>query len=152
MATFDAQVDAWVKKSAARMEAVFKQSAQEVIAAMQEVGPSVANPTSYGRGNMPVDTGFLRASLKTTLNSPALDFRENPGTGLFDWALGEASLTINGAKLGDTVYAVYTANYARHVEYGTRGRAGRRFVALAAARWPAIVAKVANEAKLRSGG
>lgn len=143
MNDFDAQVDAWVKKSTVRMEAVFKTAAQALIVDMQ-------SPVTRG-GNMPVDTGFLRASLKTTLNAPALDFKANPGTGLFDWGASEAALTINGAKLGDTVYAVYTANYARHVEYGTSSRSGRRFVGQAVDKWQKRVDEAARDARARGG-
>ena len=71
MSTFSAQVSAWVRMSERRIETVFKEAAQDVISEMQEVGPSVANPDSHGGGNMPVDTGALRASLQAALNQPS---------------------------------------------------------------------------------
>jgi hypothetical protein len=139
--SFTAQINAWVAATKERGEAVFKQSAQEVIETMQ-------TPVAAG-GNMPVDTGFLRASLRTTLNAPTQGGLANPGTPA-QYDSGSVSLAINGAGLGDTIYAVYTANYASFVEYGSRGRPGRGFVRLAAQQWPQIVDQVAKEAQSRS--
>ncbi len=141
--SFSAQVDAWVGKTKARMEAVHKESVQRTIEVMQ-------TPVGAG-GNMPVDTGFLRASLMARVGIPALPTRENPGAKV-SYDPGQVTLVIAGAKLSDPINAVYTANYARHVEYGARGRAGRRFVALAAQQWPRIVSEVVTEAKARAGG
>ena len=140
--SFAAQVDAWVKKTKQRTEAVFKESAQRVISDMQ-------TPVGAG-GNMPIDTGFLRASLQTTLNAPTakITYRQSDAPVTFDTSA--PALTIAGAKLGDTVYAVYGANYAPYVEYGTGGRAGRGFVRLAAQRWPEIVSQAATEARGRA--
>lgn len=145
--SFDAAVDEWVKKSERRIDTVFKESAQEVISEMQEVGPSVANPDSFGTGNLPVDTGFLRASLQAGLNSPptAMVFRpppeQKPGAAPYDPE--PVSLTIQGAKPGDTVYATYGAVYAARMEakYG--------FVRLAAQNWQPIVKRVAKRVRDR---
>lgn len=127
--SFEAQVSAWVAKSQRRIEAVFKQSAQEVFSTAQK-------PVAQG-GNMPVDTGFLRNSLISGLNgSTSL-------TGPDSYTLAIAQ-----AKLGDSVFGGWTANYARPVEYGARGRQGRRFAGQAAAQWQAIVKR--NAAKLRA--
>jgi len=140
--SFSAQVDAWVLQTKQRQEAVFKESSQRVIEEMQK-------PVAAG-GNMPVDTGFLRASMLTTLGAPATQIKFNPGSGVFNYTGTETVLTIARAEVGDAIYAVYTANYASYVEYGTRGRAGRGFVRLAAQRWKSIVAEVVNEAKARA--
>lgn len=137
--SFAAQVDAWVAKTKERTEAVFKESAQRVLAEAQK-------PVGAG-GNMPVDTGFLRASLQATINAPvaAVTFRTEGQ----QYDAASVALVIAGAQLGDTIYGVYTANYARYVEYGSRGRAGRGFVRLAAQQWPQIVSQVVAEAKSR---
>lgn len=137
---FSAQVDEWVRKSERRMEAVFKESAQRVIADMQ-------TPVGAG-GNMPVDTGALRASLQATLDAPneAVTSKEGAPTA---YSEGQVALVIASANLGQTVFATYSMNYARPVEYGSRGRAGRGFVRLAAQKWRAIVNQVVAEAKAR---
>lgn len=136
---FSAQVDAWVRQTQERMEAVFKTSASEVIEAMQ-------TPVGGG-GNMPVDTGFLRASLVVSINTdlpPAS--RKNPGGQGF--AVPPVDMVIAGVALGDTIVAGYTANYAGHVNYGTSRMAPRQFVERAAQQWPTIVGSVT--ARLRA--
>lgn len=146
--SFAASVDDWVKKSDRRMEVVFKESAQDVIADMQEVGPSKANPDSFGTGNLPVDTGFLRASLQAGVNSPPneMTFRPPPEDEQkkLNYDPEAVSLVINGAKVTDKIYATYGAVYARRMEamYG--------FVRLAAQNWPAIVTKRAGIVKART--
>lgn len=118
--SFEAQVAGHVARYRERLEAVYKQSAQDVIADAQV-------PVAKG-GRMPVDTGFLRNSLQTSLNgSTSL-------TGADSYVL-----TIAGAELGDVIEAGWTANYARAVEYGARGRPPRFFMRGAAQRWETIV-------------
>lgn len=118
---FSADVDDWIRKSKRRIDAVVKYSAKDVFGLAQK-------PVADG-GNMPVDTGFLRASLLMTLNG---------GTALSPGPLAY-ELAVNQMEVGDVLKGTWTANYARHVEYGAQGRAGRRFVGLAAAQWQAIV-------------
>lgn len=143
--TFEAQISDWVAKCERRQFAVFRESAQRVTTFMQE-------PVGKG-GNMPVDTGFLRRSLVPTLNSPNTAILEKPAdyTSSGDWDAGSVALTLARAKPGDTFFAVYTANYARHVNYGARDRAGRLFVQHAAKQWQSIVNDVAQEVKARAG-
>jgi hypothetical protein len=126
--SFTAQVDASLEKSWQTLEAVFKQSAQDVFSTAQ-------TPVAQG-GNMPVRTSTLRNSLISGLNG------STSMTGPDSYAL-----SIIGAKLGDTVFGGWTAEYALHVEYGSQGRPGRRFMGQAAAQWQAIVAR--NAAKVR---
>lgn len=141
--SYTASVSAWVRETKARMEAVHKESAQRLVEIMQ-------TPVSLG-GNLPVDTGFLRASLlATTGNLPRQT--ENPGgAARFSYDGGQVNLVIAGADLTDVITVAYTANYAHHVEYGAKGRPGRRFVALASQQWPRIVSEVAAEAQRRAG-
>jgi hypothetical protein len=145
--SFSASVSEWVRKSEARMEAVLKMSAQDVISEMNEVGPSVANPDSFGVGHMPVDTGFLRASLQAAINDPqpAFQFRP-PSLGNVAYDPSPVALVIAGAKLGQTIFATYGAVYAPRMEarYG--------FVRLAAQNWQSIVAKNARLARQRVTG
>lgn len=143
--SFKAEVDAWVTKAKGRMEFVHKESAQRVISVMQ-------TPVGQG-GNMPVDTGYLRASLVVGLGTLALPTTRPPETGgAFSFDPGSVALTIAGAEVTDPIEARYTAAYARVAEYGGENRLARRFVALAAQQWPRIVDEVVAEAKARTGG
>lgn len=131
--SFTAQVERWATNTEQKLEAVFKESAQEVFSIAQ-------TPVAQG-GNMPVDTSTLRNSLMSGLNG---------STSL----VGPDSyvLAIAGAKLGDTIFGGWggpAAGYARPVEYGSRGRPGRRFMGQAAAQWQAIVAR--NAGRVRNG-
>jgi hypothetical protein len=130
MASFTAQIDAWTRKSEARVEAVFKQSAQEVFSVAQR-------PVAAG-GNMPVDTGTLRSSLLTGRD----------GGAIFEGA-DSYVLAIAGVPLGGRVLGVWTANYASAVHFGARGRRGRMWVDLAAQQWQDIVTRNAREAAAR---
>lgn len=141
--TFSAQVSAWVAISERRIETVFKEAAQDVISEMQEVGPSVANPDSTGTGNMPVDTGALRASLQAALNQPSdVVFRPPAGKNIA-YDPSPIALVIASAKVGDTIYATYSVAYARAMEerYG--------FTRLAAQNWQSIVNRAAVRVKRR---
>lgn len=131
--SFSAQIDDWVRQTEQRATAVFRQSSQEVISTMQEA--------------VPVDTGFLRASLQVGVNSEPVP-ADRPADGsqhAYDGAA--ATLAIAGAEIGDTVVASYSAKYAPHVEYGTSKMAGRGFVRLAVAQWQSIVNRVTQAAK-----
>lgn len=174
--TFAAQVSDWVRESENRLTAVFRESTQDVIAEMQKVGPSVASTkaaisegigtTGRGRnkkqkagpaapagegGNMPVDTGFLRASLRVTKDSP-LGMTAASTTGVaITYSDAAAALVIGTAEIGDTLYASYTAKYAARINYGFAGtdslgreynQRGYQFVGLAAQKWPQIVSAV----------
>lgn len=141
MNTFTAQVSDWVLQTKARMEAVFKESTQRTVELMQ-------TPVAKG-GNMPVDTGFLRNSLMGGLNAPKDGRGDNPGVPV-SYNDADIVLTIANAELGDTIFMTYSANYARHVEYGANGRAGRGFVRLATQRWQSTVSQVALEAQQRA--
>lgn len=127
---------------------------------------------SYSQSYVPVDTGYLRASLRVSLQSmPQLESDDSIKADLteagaaFAGSRGQVpdrsrragffqpdehyALTIRQARLGDTVYARYTASYALFVEYGTSRMPGRGFVARAAMQWPAIVQQVTSEMKGR---
>lgn len=129
---FKAQVDAWVLKTRNRLENVVKQSTQDVIEVMQK-------PIDKG-GNMPVKTGFLRSSLRITIGGPATGRLDRPGDYNYpDREDRTYELTILGAPLGESMYAVYLASYAASQEYGTSGRPGKGFRRLAAQQWQQIV-------------
>ncbi|RAI34530.1 HK97 gp10 family phage protein [Rhodoplanes serenus] len=147
--SFAAQVDAWVRETEARMTAVFRQSAQEVIEEMQ-------TPVGEG-GRMPVDTGFLRSSLQVSLNADPVPATRKNDDGA-SAAAPDVSMVVAGAEIGDTITASYSAVYARRIEYGfvgqdskgrTYNQSPRGFVRGAADQWQAIVTRVAQRLKDR---
>lgn len=143
--SFSAAVDAWVRQTEDRMERVFKGSCQRLVSEAQ-------TPVGAG-GNMPIDTGFLRSSGIATTDSPTpMNPAHTPDKDKkYTFSMGSAEGVIAGLKIGMTLYFTWTAIYARVVEYGGPGRAGRGFVRLAAQKWQSIVAQVTQEAKSRAG-
>lgn len=141
--SFSAQVSAFAAKTKERMTAVRNAAIEATVEDMQ-------TPVARG-GNMPVDTGFLRASLQVTTGAPVPAAQDNPG-GAFSFASDAAVLTLASAPLDAVVFATYGARYAPFVEYGARGRAGRRFVALAAQNWPRHVAEASRQLEARISG
>jgi hypothetical protein len=140
---FAASVGAWAAKSRARILAVRNESAQRVVEVMQ-------TPIAQG-GNLRVDTGFLRASL-VAINGTGLPTQVSHGGGeRYTYDAGQVGLVILDADVSDTLTFVYTANYAKPREYGSRGQPGDAFVRLAAQQWGRIVAEVVTEAKARAG-
>lgn len=139
--TFSANVDAWVKKTKGALDNVFKQSVQDVIIDMQT--------TDDRGGNLPFDLGFLRSSLRISLNAPASGLIKREGSeDSYKWSEESAFfLTINGAGIEDSIYAVYLADYAMHQEYGTKYMQGKHFRDLAVQKWQQIVS--ANVAKAK---
>lgn len=128
--SFSDQVGAFVAKSEARSRAVFRQSIQDVIEDAQQ--------------RVNVDTGFLRSTGDTALNSlPIGETDPSENGGAFVWDADAALSVIAQAKLGDTVFFGWSARYAPFVE--------RRFgfMRLAAQNWQQIVR--ANAQRLEKG-
>lgn len=139
MAGFAADVGSWVQKSKARIIAVRNESAQRVVAEMQQ-------PRAEG-GNMRVDTGFLRASLVgSTRKMPRISEGARPAskTSSYTYGASQIALVIANAKPDDVIYFGYTASYAAHRERYDG------FVRLAAQNWQQIVRRVATEARQRA--
>jgi hypothetical protein len=135
--TFASTVSQWVAESQRRMEVVFHEATQDLIEEMQ-------TPVGDG-GNMPIDTGFLRASIRVTLDGLVPGTLSRPSdTATYTYNPAVAVLAIVSAQLGDTIYASYTANYARVVHYGSSTRQGRQWITMAAQRWPQIVTAACN--------
>jgi hypothetical protein len=141
--SFTAEADAWVRETEERMLAVFRHSVQlldrEMLATIGE------------GGNMPIDTGFLRASRMASTEGPAI-MREDavpvPGRA-YPPNDGQIVTLLTNLKIGQSVWLTFVAAYARRQEYGFNGQdalgrtykqAGRGFVRLAAQSWAAIVA------------
>lgn len=142
--SFEAQVGAWVAATKQRVVAVRNESAQRIVEIAQR-------PIAAG-GRMRVDTGFLRASALATTSSalPGPIFKPD-GDVRHSYDSGQIALTIAGADLEDVITIVWTANYARPRNYGSRGQPGDHFRDLAAQQWTNIVSQVAAEAQSRAG-
>jgi hypothetical protein len=134
---FKADIDDWVKETQARLDAVFKAASQSVI---EEV---VART--------PVDTGFLRASLTASLDSMEPIRRGSRPAG--DAAPGsypppDVALVILSARVGQTIYASFTAEYSGVVEYGDgENRKPVGMVRLSAQNWPKHVRDAVRAAR-----
>jgi hypothetical protein len=134
---FSATVSAWVRKSDERMLAVFRESAQRTV--------------SLAQRRIPVDTGFARASVRASLEAmPLIDPKASkPKQGTFTFNATEIVLVIAKAKLGQTIYVGWTANYVGELERGHSQQAPSGFVRLAALQWKQTVREVSEEAKAR---
>lgn len=134
--SFQAQVDAWCRETEERIDAVFKLATQELFY-------GTLKPVGEG-GRMRVDTGFLRGGFTASLDNPVLESRSRPDSeGTYSLDVGAISLTIASANIGQTVYGMFTANYARPREYGSRGKPGDGFVMTNAAQWQDYVDEAA---------
>lgn len=75
----------------------------------------------------PVDTGVLRGSWYSSINDPSdgPNGRSDP-SGSF--SIGQISATVSGARLGDKIYLLNSASYARFVEFGTATQRPQAFI------------------------
>jgi hypothetical protein len=143
--SFSAQVAAFAEKIPGAVEAVFKESVQEIVSEMQ-------TPVAAG-GRMRIDTGFLRSSLMaSTASMPSINPNNKPVDGRsYAYDEGQIEAVILGSDINDTLFFGYTAAYAGHREYGSNGQTPDAFVRSAAQRWDAIVEAKARELKSRLG-
>lgn len=141
---FAASVGDWVHDVEMALEAIFKESVQQLIEEVdQQLTQMVYNaPASPGYRR----TGFLRSSAVASKTSVPLANRPK-GAPQADY-MAEITVMIAGSELGETIYLGYTAEYGPFVHYGANGRPGRPWVTLVAQRWGSIVAS--KEAELRS--
>lgn len=137
MDTFEADIGEWARKVQGAELLIFQEAAQELVSQMTAL--------------VPVDTGFLRSSLRASTSAMPVMSLDNPGAGAFTLDAGEITLVIAGADIGDTIYLGYTANYGAYVHYGANGRAGRPWVAMVAQRWQSIVNEKSAEVRSRLG-
>ena len=125
-------INQWVAQSRARLEAVWKTAAQDIVREIQT--PRAKN------GRMPVDTSFLRNSFAADINAAPSGDGDSP------YSSGPISIVINRAKIGDRVVFGWGANYAIYME------AKYSFIRSAAQNWQQIVDKSAQKVRARVGG
>lgn len=134
--TFTAQVRAWSEKAIRNMELVAKDAAQTTFEQMTVRQASITETGTFEIGKVPVDTGNLVNTQIASINGAVVN------SGNVDY-----SAVIAGMGIGDTVQGAFTADYARHVEYGTANMPGRFFVREAVMRWQANVDAAAAKFK-----
>lgn len=150
---FARQVREFATKVPRIFEYVWKESAKDVVFEMQRQRNGKFH-VGGGSGNMPVWTEFLRASLlASTSHMPAMIPGHRPATKWtpYDYNPAPIHAVIDSAKIGETLYFGYTADYAAYQNYGTSKFQGRRFRDLAVQKWPTIVAKNASKARQMFG-
>jgi hypothetical protein len=96
-------------------------------------------PRSAG-GNMPVRTGFLRASLLASTAPIEGGTQRHPGGESYAWNMRQVFGVVNRMRPGDQCYFAYEAEYADAVEYGFKNRPAAGFQRLAIQAWPSLVA------------
>lgn len=130
---FRAQLGAWAQQTQANLDALVRQSTQELAARVVQATP--------------VDTGFLRGSWQPSIGEPKV------AQGTFDKAgaiaMGMVGVAAAGMKAGDYFYMLNNASYAEHVEYGTSKMAGRHFVGNTVLAWAQIVDETAADLGLK---
>lgn len=139
---FTGQIEEWVLETQAFLEAVIKESTQEVVRLMKV-------PMSAG-GNMPVDTSFLQNSL-VGVPGDAIPPMDPSADGSAGPQLGNAQAIealIASWEPGMSMSFGFIAAYAARQNYGFTGtdslgrnynQPGRHFVDLAVQQWPNII-------------
>lgn len=143
-ASFSAQIEDWVRRVEGGIEAVFKESVQELVeqadALLTQLVYEAPPSPNYNR------TGFLRSSVRvSTASMPLANRPQGTPDGGY---MTEIEVQIAGAEIGETLYVGWTANYAGYVHYGANGTVPKPWVDMVAQRWQSIVA--AKTAELRS--
>lgn len=120
---------------------VILEASSEVYRIMTRTQPSVKETGgTYKEGHVPVDWGFLIGSVKISVG----------GKEVASGSQGQAPNYIGavyGFNVGEDIEIAFTADYARHVEYGTSKMGGRFFVRNAVKVWPLMVARAARRYK-----
>jgi len=147
--SFTAQIEAWALKVEGAIEAVFRESVQELVEQADQLLTQMVYETPPAASGYK-RTGFLRSSVQISTASMPLANRPQgtPDTGY----MAEIEAQIEGAEVGVTLYVGWTANYSGFVHYGANGTPPKPWVSLVAQRWQQIVDAKAAELKSRLFG
>lgn len=129
----DVTLTAWARKTQQRMEAIWKQSTQAV-------ADDANTPVAKG-GRMHVDTGFLRASQSVSLTGMPSGPVRGAKDQKYDTQPDVTAAKIAGAKIGQTIFVGWTANYAQARENKDA------FMRMATQKWPQTVASITAQLK-----
>lgn len=139
--TFKAQLGAWAQQVPQKMDALARQTSQQV-------SENVITST-------PVDTGFLRSSWQPSIGRPEA---AAGAAGKQDQSLAAVGLVISGMRAGQVYYLINNAAYAKRIEFGFVGQdslgrnynqQGRFMVTDNVKRWPVVVESVAKDLGLK---
>lgn len=133
--SFSKELDAFLLRAKANMDAVVQGTAAEV-------GKRLVERT-------PVDEGTARGNWTAGINGPDISEtgRTDPGGGETVSAIAEAA---KAAQAGDSIYITNTSSYIRSLEDGSSTQAPNGMVAVTASEGPAIVEAVAR--RVAEGG
>lgn len=109
--SFAAEVEDWVRETEDALLTVTQMSLQDVVINAQ-------TPVGEG-GRMRVDTGFLRASGRASLDGWPIGPDVRPSTAgpnSYQYNSDAVNTTIRNLQLGDTFFFGWTANYAKYRE------------------------------------
>lgn len=129
-----ADIGKWATKTKERMDIVTKQATNDLVKQASRTAPSTIRGGTIMPGFVPRDTGFLAASLTSSLNG---------GTAI-SGVDSYRFVTVN-MEAGDTAVFGWTAEYARVQHYK-----GWLWVSIAANNWRQIVKEAVAKAKLAS--
>ena len=142
------------------LNAIFKMAVQELIANAQRGKPSkhklergkLSKAQSealarFGTGNLPVDTGALRASLISELDGG--QFRIGKKSKDHSAVGYDARVVIDNVKIGSDLSFGWTVHYAEIVEFGGGKRLPNHFMTNAVNQWPKWVGIAVAKAKIR---
>lgn len=146
--SFSATVGDFAKKVPEALNAVFQESAQDLVKELNDQLQSMV----YDKPESPNyrRTRFLQSSLMASTSGMPRANLSNPGAPATP-DFGTVELVISDAEMGDTLYLGYTANYGPYVHYGSNGSAPRPWVTLTAQRWQEIVNRNAKKVKQAFG-
>lgn len=146
--SFAAQVKAWTHKVEGAIEAIFKESVQELVEQADQLLTQMvyeAPPALSGYKR----TGFLRSSL--VVSTASMPLANRPQGAPDANYMAEIEVQIAGADVKDTIYIGWTAEYAGFVHFGANGMPPKPWVSLVAQRWQSIVDAKTAELKHRLG-
>ena len=132
---FVATTNQWVRDSKARLEAVFLESTQQVFSDAQK-------PVGAG-GNMPIDTGTLRASLQVGVRGSEASVIFGSAKEAKLGADPDISVAIASATVGDVIFGGWTAKYAAYQHFVI----GHLWIDKAVQNWQSIVTANVNRLK-----
>lgn len=130
---FSRGVKGWITRTKGDVEEIWHEATKELVEEAQRT-------TDQG-GNMRVETGYLRASIRASLSSmpSAISGNEPLPDSRYYYRPSVINRVINSAKYGkDTIHIGWTASYAGIREH----RDG--FMRLAAQNWRSIVKRVVD--------
>lgn len=136
--SFAETVARWVSEAESRQLSVVREAAQDMAVE--------ANTPREKGGRLPVDTSFLRSTLRAKRNNKPRGKGENTGRAPREWDAGVIALTLQRLQLGDRLVMGWTANYAEYME------ARYMFMRSAAQQWPQFVEGAAKRVYRRASG